>query len=130
MKQTATTTSLTLNGLHLSVFLGIYPEEKIKQQRVHIDAQFRFSEPPSGCQTDRLDDTYCYDKIINYLKTKLAERRFQLLEHLTQTLYELLKAYFPVPVALSLRVTKQPRIPELTQGVTFEYGDEAFAWSS
>lgn len=129
MKQAKATSSLTLNGLQLSVFLGIYPEEKIRQQRVSIDAQFRFSQVPTGCQTDRLEDTYCYDKIINYLKNKLIDRRFQLLEHFTHTLYELLKNYFEIPVHLSLRVTKQPRIPELTQGVTFEYGDGASPWS-
>ena len=130
MKQTAATSSLALNGLQLSVFLGVYPEEKIKQQTVNIDAIVRFPTPPKACESDRLDDTYCYDKIIKYLKEQLGTRRFQLVEHFSQTLYELLKAYFPAGVALAVRVTKQPGIPELTRGVSFEYGDAEAAWSS
>jgi len=126
----AATSSLSLNGLQLSVFLGVYPEEKIKQQTVTIDARLRFPEPPKACQSDRLDDTYCYDKIIKHLKEKLADRRFQLVENFAQTLYELLKGYFPEGVRLAVRVTKQPGIPELTRGVTFEYGDEDSTWSS
>ncbi len=126
--QTSATSSLTLNGLQLSVFLGVYPEEKIRQQTVQIDARIRFPEPPLACQTDRLEDTFCYDEIIKYLKEKLAARRFQMVENFAQTLYELLKEFFPAGVALSVRVTKQPSILELTQGVTFEYGDGATAW--
>lgn len=126
----AATSSLSLNGLRLSVFLGVYPEEKLQKQTVRIDAQIRFSEPPSGCCTDRLEDTYCYDKVIAFLKEKLAGRRFQLIENFTKTLYELLKSHFPENTHLAVRVTKQPGIPELTQGVTFEYGDGVAAWSS
>lgn len=128
MTQTAASSSLTLNGLQLSVFLGVYPEEKIKPQPVSIDARVRFLEPPPACHTDRLEDTYCYDKIIKHLKENLSARRFQLVENLAQTLYELLKVYFPPGVVLSVRITKQPSIPELTRGVTFEYGDWATAW--
>lgn len=129
MTKTAATSSLSLNGLRLSVFLGVYPEERLQKQAVTIDSQIRFSVPPSACQSDRLEDTYCYDKIITHLKANLENRKFQLIEHLTKELYGLMKSYFPPLATVSIRVTKQPGIPELTQGVTFEYGDEASTWS-
>lgn len=130
MTQIAATSSLSINGLCLSVFLGIYPEEKQKKQPVILDLHLRFAEPPSACNSDQLVDTYCYDRIIHYLKEKLADRRFQMIEKFTKTLYDLLKDYFPETVILSVRVTKKPKLPELTQGVTFEYGDSGSVWSS
>ncbi|HSW70797.1 MAG TPA: dihydroneopterin aldolase [Gammaproteobacteria bacterium] len=124
MTKLASTSSLSLNGLCLAVFLGVYPEEKQKKQKVRIDAHIRFPEPPAACHSDLLEDTYCYDKLISHLKKSLSQQKFQLIENFAATLYTLLKAYFPTTVKLAVRVTKQPRIPELKQGVTFEYGDE------
>ena len=122
-----TTSSLSLNGLSLSVFLGIYPEEKQKKQTVRLDVRICFPDPPLACCSDQLEDTYCYDKIISYLKENLHHQKFQMIENFTMTLYNLLKHYFPVEVTLSVRVTKQIRIPELADGITFEYGDEVSA---
>ncbi len=128
MTQQAATSSLSLNGLRLSVFLGIYPEEKRKKQTVTIDAHIRFAEPPKACESNQIEDTYCYAALIQYLKVQLDKQKFQLIENFTKTLYSLIKAYFPAGVSLSVRATKQPSIPELTQGVTFEYGDGVSAW--
>jgi dihydroneopterin aldolase len=130
MTKTAVTSSLSLNGLQLSVFLGVYPEERLQKQTVSLDSHIRFPEPPKACESDLLEETYCYDKLIKSLKSNLENRKFQLIEHLAQELHVLLKSYFPPFSAISIRVTKKPAISELTQGVTFEYGDGPFLWSS
>ena len=127
MTKQATISSLSLNGLCLDVFLGIYPEEKQKKQTVRIDARIYFSQPPGACHSDQLEDTYCYNKLVCYLKKKLTKRKFQLIENLALTVYILLKEFFPLEIKLSVRITKQqPLIPELANGITFEYGDEVF----
>lgn len=118
-----TKTSLYLNGLHLAVYLGVYPEEIDKKQIVITDIACHFASAPRACFSDQLIDTYCYDKLIGHLKDAVATQKFQLLEHLTQKLHAVLKAYFAKTVRLTIRVTKQPPIADLTQGVTFEYGD-------
>lgn len=122
MTKTQATSALTLNGLRLSVFLGIYPEELSKKQTVTVDIRIAFPQPPEACFSDRLEDTYCYDNMIHYLKEKLLHKKFQMIEHLTQALYALLKAYFPAHFSLSVKVTKLAPNPDLSRGVTFEYG--------
>lgn len=122
LKDKTKTSSLTLNGLRLPVFLGVYPEEKLNKQVVSCDLRLTFLEPPKGCHTDRLDDTYCYDKIIGFLTEKVGNKHFQLLEHLTQELYQLLLGYFSNEINILIRVTKFVAIEALPQGVSFEYG--------
>jgi FolB domain-containing protein len=121
-------TALTLNGLRLSVFLGVYPAEIQKKQTITLDAQIQFSSPPQACTTDKLADTYCYDSIISHLKEKLASRRFQMIEHFSREVHGLLLGLLPPDVKLAVRVTKLPAIADLTGGVTFRYGDELPAW--
>lgn len=115
--------TLTLNGLQLFVFLGIYPEEKIKPQRVSIDIKIRFPKLPKACLTDQLIDTYCYHQLVDFLKKNTEKRRFQLIEHLASELQALLKGYFQEKPKISLRLTKKPPIPDLIEGVTFELSD-------
>jgi len=122
-------TSLTINGLRLSVFLGVYPVELLKKQSVSLDVQVQFSQVPKACASDQLEDTYCYDKLTSHIKAQIATQRFQMIEYLAQELYRSIKAYFPPETKLSLRVTKQPAIADLAGGVSFHYGDKELAWS-
>lgn len=124
-----TTTSLLLNGLCLAVFVGVYPEEQEKKRNINIDLHIRFQAPPPGCHSDQLQDTYCYDQIIAYIKDKLGDRKYKLIEYLSREIHGFLKEYFPPATLISVRVTKQPNIPDLSRGVTFEYGDETVSWS-
>lgn len=123
------TTSLSLNGLRLSVFLGVYPKELLKKQTVSLDIQVQFSEVPKACGSDLLVDTYCYDQLTTHIKDKIAASRFQMIEHLAQELYLSIKAYFPAQTKLSIRVTKQPAIADLARGISFHYGDKELTWS-
>jgi FolB domain-containing protein len=129
MTNTAASSSLTLNGLRLLVFIGVHPEEMQKKQEVSLNLRICFAEPPQACVTDQLDDTYCYDSIIAYLKEQLTPKKFRLVEYLAQESYQALKSYFPqtMRTAIGVQVTKMPAIAGLSAGVTFEYGDQSFS---
>ncbi len=116
--------SLSLNGLQLSVFLGVYPEELIKKQLVTVDICIAPLEVPKGCLSDELADTYCYDKLITHIKQAVSNRKFKLIEYLTHELYRLLLSYFEQKVRVLVRVTKKPAIADLSGGVTFELGNK------
>jgi 7,8-dihydroneopterin aldolase/epimerase/oxygenase len=115
--------TLTINGLQLFVFLGVYPEEKVKPQCVSLDIKVEFIEPPKACSTDQLADTYCYHQLIDFIKEMVAKRKFQLIEYLTAELHSLLKSYFPASSKILLKLTKKPPVSDLMGGVTFELKD-------
>ncbi|EKD54164.1 MAG: dihydroneopterin aldolase [uncultured bacterium] len=115
---------ILLNGLELSVNLGWPQGERIKQQIVTLDAALVFKKPPTACVTDQLADTYCYDSLIDTIKTKIATRNFRLLEHLAHEIYHIIKEDIAAPIQVKIRLTKKPAILNLTGGITFYYGDE------
>lgn len=121
-------TTLSLRGLKLSVSLGWSAEERLQKQNVMLDIMVRFQEPPKACETDQLNDTSCYAELISILKQYIAEKKFKLIEHLSKDLYDTVKSLLPTTSLVTLRITKQPSIPDLSQGVAFCYGDENITW--
>ncbi len=115
--------SITLNRLELSVNLGWPQGERIKQQIVTLDVTIRFKEPPKGCSTDQLADTYCYDALVKTIKSYIATRNFRLLEHLGYEIHRLIKQSLAPDMAVEINITKKPAILNLTGGVTFCYSD-------
>lgn len=114
---------MNLNGLELSVNLGWPQGERKKTQIVTLNAEIVFSAPPTGCTTDQLTDTYCYDALIKTIKTGIADRDFRLLEHLAYEIHNIIKTQLPDDCKLLIKLTKKPPILNLTGGVTFCYGD-------
>lgn len=121
-------TSLFLNGLELPVVLGWPEEERAQKQIVVLDIQIHFPKPPLACVTDNLVDTFCYDALVNSIKLRLAHEEFRLIEHLGHDIYQICKEHLTKNVLLGIRLTKKPAIENLTGGVSFCYGDEAYAW--
>jgi len=115
--------SLKLNGLELSVNLGWPKGERKKSQIVTLDVFITFPSPPSGCTTDQLEDTFCYDTLIKTIKNGVAERDFRLLEHLGYEIHRIISENFPPDFRVRISVIKKPAILNLTGGVTFCYGD-------
>ncbi len=116
--------SITLNRLKLSVNLGWPQGERVKQQIVTLNVTIRFKEPPVACTTDQLSDTYCYDDLVNTIKSHVATRNFRLLEHLGYEIYQVIKHSVRTALSVKILITKKPAILNLTGGVTFCYGDE------
>lgn len=121
---------IKLNGLELSVNLGWPQGERVKQQIVTLDATIYFAKAPLACTSDNLDDTVCYDKLVEKIKSYLIARNFRLLEHLGHELHQIIKTNFPADTRVKINVTKKPAILNLTGGVTFCYSDLESPWSS
>jgi dihydroneopterin aldolase len=114
---------LTLNSLELSVNLGWPKGERKQSQIVTLDVLIEFPVPPSGCMTDELEDTFCYDALIKLIKKDIADRDFRLLEHLGFEIHRIITDHFPPDFRIKISITKKPAILNLTGGVTFSYGN-------
>lgn len=125
--------SLHLKGLALDVHLGWPQAEREKTQAIILDIKLHFLQPPRACSTDDLEDTHCYDTLVQNIRHYLNQREFRLIEHLGKELYQFIKLQFSKQEAsLTIRITKKPTISNLNGGVSFCYGDsqEEPTWSS
>jgi FolB domain-containing protein len=119
---------IILRGLECAVLLGWPATERSQTQTVVIDINIFYSQAIKGCVTDNLADTYCYDDLTQTLVKKIGQREFRLLEHFTYEVYQILKQIIKHDASISVRVKKNPPIPNLTGGIFFYYGDETNAW--
>ncbi len=113
---------LILHALELNVFLGWPKEESAQRQRVSVDIDITFSEPPAACFSDDLRDTFSYDTLIADLVAQTATKTYRLLEHLSYALHQLIQSQLPATAAVNVRVKKFPAIPALTGGASFSFG--------
>jgi dihydroneopterin aldolase len=114
---------LTINALELSIHLGWPTAERRALQRIFLDVEIRYPTPPKACQTDKLEDTVCYDSLIRTIKEKLNDRHFHLVEHLAKSIYDIIQTLLPTDANSRIRILKYPRIEGLTGGVHLSYGD-------
>ena len=122
---TSIKSKLSIHGLALPVFLGWTEEERQKQQTVLLEMEIKFAAPPKACESDLLDDTYCYDRLIQSLQKQISTTPFRLIEHLACVIYQLAKTFFPQDARVTVGITKHPDIKGLTGGASFSYGDDA-----
>jgi FolB domain-containing protein len=115
---------IQLHQLEFDVYLGWPKEERSAKQSVVFDIAFNFKETPNACQSDRLDETYCYKKLIEKIAAHLENKKYRLLEALGFDIYSLIKNNLPEATQIKLQVTKKPLIPNLKGGVTFCYAEK------
>lgn len=113
--------SLFINNIDLPIHLGWTDNERAEQQVVQIDIEVFFTAPPKACVTDNLDDTYCYDQIIQILFDKTKDKQYHLVEHLAQQIHQIVKSYFNNEMVL-IHVYKHPVIKGFSGKVRFSYG--------
>ncbi len=123
-----TTACIKLNSLALKVNLGWPHDERVRQQTVSLDVTIYFMKPPLACENDQLDDTFCYDQLIQHIKAFVLDRKFRLLEHLGHELHHAIQSQFTTHTPIAICLTKKPPIPDLIGGVTFCYSDLEQAW--
>lgn len=117
---------LEFRGARLEVRLGCTAFEREAPQAVDLDVEVRFSELPSACTSDKLEDTVCYADLIDAAREACAGREFQLIERLAHDLFGRLRKLVPPGAELWLRVTKlHPPVEGLSGGVSFSLGDFA-----
>ena len=115
--------SLFINGLELELFLGWPNAERMRKQIVTLDLDIVYPATPTACTSDDLKDTVCYRELIEKLRAHIGERKFHLIEHVTQEVYDTLKMELPKGTGISVSLTKHPQIQGLG-GVTFNFRDD------
>ena len=121
---TQPTTTLQLNDLCLPMHIGVPEEERAKPQDINIDITIAFSHPIKGCENDTIEDTVCYDQLVQAIKAYCQDRSFKLIESLACQLHTLVGALLKPKDTLTIKVTKcNPPIRELGTA-SFEYHGE------
>ncbi len=78
---------LSIFDLRLWVHLGYSEEEKLHPQMISLDIDLFFNSCPKGSKTDNLVDTICYHELIKLVTSHCQNKNFNLIEHLTQSIY-------------------------------------------
>ena len=114
--------AIKISNLQLDVFLGVYPEEQKSKQKVSLDIEIRFQTPPSGCETDNIADTFCYEDLNKYLQKELSNQRFNLIEKLSLYIYTLIKKK-DITNEVLIKITKNQIPLNNIEKVSFIYSD-------
>lgn len=114
-----------LHQLELNVTLGVTEAERAQPQPVWINIDIGFPAPPKACFTDQLADTYCYDTLTQKIAEDITPRSFQLLEHLAQEIYLLIKKTLTHSLSVDVKVTKKPVLSSslVITNASFSFGD-------
>ena len=97
---------LKITGHKTMAYLGLYEHEQRSKREIIINITISFLSPPIACITDEIDDTFCYDSIIRTIDDTLSSKRFKLIEHITQCLYNELSNRIQNQAKLSIEVIK------------------------
>lgn len=119
-----TYTKLAIKKLALSVNLGWRTQERKDEQNVFLECDIYFATPPKGCETDHLDDSVCYAKMIDAVRAHITDKHYRLIERLACDIHAVGKAFLSPQDKLLIRIIKYPKIGGLTDGVAFEFGDQ------
>jgi FolB domain-containing protein len=115
---------LALDKLHLQLSLGVSQQERSIPQSVHLYVKIFFPKIPSSCLNDKLDDTICYDKLVQHIKTFCYNKEFKLLEYVCFQIHAHLRETIDPALKLWLKIEKcNVPIAELEGGSSFSYGD-------
>ena len=82
---------LILQGLECQASIGIYEAERVKPQRIKIDAEVRLY-PATEPVDDKVDSTLNYDLIRETILKIVAARHYDLQETLARCLFDALSA--------------------------------------
>lgn len=97
--------TIKVKGLKLYAYHGVNPEEKIEGQEFVLDikAYFPLDLP---CESDSVDDTVSYAKIIKTARRAFLSDKFDLLEKAAQTVVDAILTDFPKINSVTVEVKK------------------------
>ncbi|WP_119327961.1 dihydroneopterin aldolase [Cysteiniphilum halobium] len=100
---------LKLTEVILDVYLGVYDFEQVQLQQVKLDLIISYHKAPTACMSDDLNETICYATINELLLKTARQKRYQLIEHLAQSLLNALKNMLKAhEVDIYLELHKKP----------------------
>lgn len=118
------TAHLQLRQIDLKLNLGWRSKERSQEQGILLDIDIDFPQAPSACETDHLDNTVCYDQLIQTIRQKLGDKQYKLIEHVARDTYLIVSSQLPPEATTIIHITKFPKVVGLTGGVCFSYGDK------
>ncbi|NMG04991.1 dihydroneopterin aldolase [Azoarcus taiwanensis] len=92
-----------IEELRVKAWVGIYPREKAAPQMVELN--LTFGVPDAAAERDNIDDTIDYAKVVERIRTELAEKHFNLIETLGEFVVNMLFDDFGAPW-VKLRIAK------------------------
>lgn len=116
---------ITLNKLHLKLFIGITEEEQNIKQDVYIYVKLKQNKLPTACITDDIKGTICYSQIAEKINKFCEGKKFNLIEFLSFQLYNIIKDIVKDEYKVWLKVEKvKPPIENLLDGAHFTISEE------
>jgi dihydroneopterin aldolase len=97
--------TIELEGLGLDCVLGVYPDERDREQPVRVDLRMGLDLGAAG-RSASIGDTVDYDRAANEIAALLRFRRYRLLENAAEELAAMLFGVHPRIEELELRLCK------------------------
>lgn len=85
-----------LQEIKLDLIIGIYDWERKVPQTIQMDLEIGLPHS-RACQTDRVEDTVDYARVMARIRESLAENRFALVEALAEHVAQLIMKEFGAP---------------------------------
>ena len=101
--------SIHISGLRLYAYHGVNPEEKENGQMFLLDIICRLPLYVP-CQTDRVEDTVSYAKVLKTARAAFLSDKFDILERAAQVVADAVLGGFPAVKEVTVRV-KKPYAP-------------------
>lgn len=121
---------LRIVNFKLPVYLGVGEVERQFLQILEIDIDIHFKTPPKGGENDLIENTVCYDQLIQDLNARFKHQSFKLIESVATQIYDLIKSQVLESARVYVRVKKKPSLVGLAGYLEYGYGDEAFSPSN
>lgn len=86
---------ILLTGVHLTVNLGVPPEERSIPQEIVLDVEFEFDTRPAG-ESDDFKRTVDYAAVHTAIRSIATERPYSLIECMAERIAAAILARFPV----------------------------------
>lgn len=100
---------ISIKNLKLFAYHGVNPEEKENGQNFVIDLDY-FLDLSKPCESDDVDDTVSYAKVIKIIRKVFTERSYDLIEKAAQTVCDALFEEFYAIEKIEITL-KKPEAP-------------------
>lgn len=116
--------TLKLRDLRYGLKIGVGSEEREREQEISVTVELRFESLPHACQTEKLDQTICYDTLSLQIEAVARKKTYLLIETLGFDMYTAIKKELPPGTRVGVSVVKlKPPIPCLQKGAEFSISD-------
>lgn len=115
-----------IREFRLSIKVGMYDWERVVPQTVQFDLEIGIPGAHAS-QSDAIDDTIDYAKVVHRIEESLRDNKIELLEKLAEHIAGLVMGEFKAPW-VKVSVTKLAALKNVKQlGVTIERGSKSAA---